>query len=91
MHFYSLYFDFTKKKNDLNFLDIKKNEINAEIPIISTYRFFNNNDIFCLKYEKIFKCNGNCKYKNKFREFKISFSYLNLSENNLNNNKNIDL
>ena len=49
MNFYSLYFDFIKKKNDLNFLDIKKNEINAEIPIISTYRIFNNNDIFCLK------------------------------------------
>jgi len=93
MYFYSLYFDFIKKKNDLNFLDIKKNEINAEIPIISTYRIFNNNDIFCLKYGKIFKCNGNgnCKYKNKFREFKISLPYLNLSENNLNNSKNIDL
>ena len=91
MNFYSLYFEFIKNKNDLNFLDIKKNEINAEIPLISTYRIFKNNDIFCLKYEKIFKCNGNCKYKNKFKDNKISLPYLNLSENNLNNDKNLDL
>ena len=44
-----------------------------------------------MKYEKIFKCNGNCKYKNKFKDNKISLPYLNLSENNLNNNKNLDL
>ena len=91
MNFYSLYFEFIKNKNDLNFLDIKMNEINVEIPLISTYRIFQNNDIFCLKYEKIFKCNGNCKYKNKFKDNKISLPYLNLSENNLNNNKNLDL
>ena len=72
MNFYSLYFEFIKNKNDLNFLDIKMNEINVEIPLISTYRIFQKNDIFCLNYEKIFKCNGNCKYKNKFKDNKIS-------------------
>ena len=92
LYFYNLYEEFIKKKDYLNFLDIKDDSINNElkdfIPIISTLRIFNGNKLFCVTYEKISKCNGLCKFKNEKKENLTTLPYLDINENKLLNEKN---
>lgn len=87
-----MYKNFIKTINDCNFLDLKddaiNNEIEDEIPIVSTLRVFFNNKLFCITFHKIIKCDGFCKYKNETKEECITLPYLNIDENKLNNERN---
>ena len=72
LFFYNIYKNYIKSINNLNFLDIKDDQINNEllddILIASTLRIFYNNTIFCITYTKSSKCNGLCKYKKIIRK-----------------------
>ena len=58
--FYEFYQSFIIKNNDLNFLGILDSEIGEFIPIVSTFRIFNDINLFYISYNRKMLCNGLC-------------------------------
>ena len=90
--FYSFYKNYIADNNLVNFLLILGNEINNFIPITTVFRPYYNNNFFNIKYKKVSKCNGRCKFQNDYVEILNSPPFIEITLNNLNNkfNKTVD-
>ena len=72
-------------------MGILDSEIGEFIPIVSTFRIFNDINLFYISYNRKMLCNGLCQYKNEKNFLYHTPSYIDIDENKLNNPKAINI